>query len=134
MVKLKRDVIEIWQAMLHLLRKSLYGSGCRNYTKVNENKLYWWSWWVMDWWLCEMVIRSFNSEVTRLFDTARYIHRLHLKVYTRLLLFDVYIKCFWWLIIKWLLLTWVSILHKYFDWRDIRLSSDKEKNRRCNPS
>ena len=54
-----------------------------------------------------------NSEVTRLFKTTRYIHRLHLKVYTRLLLFDVYIKCLLWLIIKWLLLTWVSILHKY---------------------
>ena len=119
--------MEILQAMLHLLRKSLYGSGCWNYAKVNENKLYWWCWWIMNWWQCEMVIRLFNSEVTRLFDAARYIHRLHLKVYTRLLLFDVYIKCFLWLIIKWLLLTLVSILHKYLTDETIDSAATKKR-------
>ena len=33
MVKLKRDEIEILQAMLYLLRKSLYGSGYRKLCK-----------------------------------------------------------------------------------------------------
>ena len=33
MVKMKRDEMEILQALLHLLRKSLYGSGCRKLCK-----------------------------------------------------------------------------------------------------
>ena len=36
MVKKKRDEIEILQAMLHLLSKSLYGSECRKLCKGNE--------------------------------------------------------------------------------------------------
>ena len=33
MVKIKRDEMEILQAMIHLLRKSLYGSGYRKLCK-----------------------------------------------------------------------------------------------------
>ena len=41
MVKIKRDEMEILQAMLRLLSKSLYGISVGNYAKVNENELYW---------------------------------------------------------------------------------------------
>ena len=78
-------------------------------------------------------LRSLNSEVLRYFDTANYF-KFTFKSYTRLLLFDVYIKFLSMSNYKTDVTNMVSNIAQVFDSRDDRLSRDKERNQRCNPS
>ena len=72
----------IWklQTVLRLLNWLLYGLDVGNYSKINESNFIGD---IDELWMVIMQdgIRSLNSEVMRLFGTAKYIYsRLHLKV------------------------------------------------------